>query len=115
MGVFFIDTSTGTVATVHQLIADGVTSAAIRRRGRGCASRARGDATTMWYAIMRRRERGIWLGTLVMRHGDHHARLLEQGWEEIALDEIGPVIPSIFSADRRAQLMKIGVPTGTWS
>jgi hypothetical protein len=47
---------------------------------------------------MRRRERGIWLGTLVMRHGDHHARLLEQGWEEVALDEIGPVSPSIFSA-----------------
>ena len=57
-----------------------------------------GDATTMWYAIMRRRERGIWLGTLVMRHGDHHARLLQQGWEEVALDEIGPVSPSIFSA-----------------
>jgi hypothetical protein len=49
-----------------------------------------GDASTLWYAIMRKRERGIFLGTLVMRHSDHHARLLEQGWEEIAHDLIGP-------------------------
>lgn len=56
----------------------------------------------MWYAIMRRRERGIWLGTLVMRHSDHHARLREQGWREVAPAEVGPVSPSIFGdgADR---------------
>jgi len=46
------------------------------------------DASTMWYAVLRRRERGIFLGTLVFRHGDHHASLLEKGWEEIPVDEI---------------------------
>jgi len=46
------------------------------------------DASTMWYAVLRRPERGIFLGTLVFRHGDHHASLLEKGWEEIPVDEI---------------------------
>jgi hypothetical protein len=38
---------------------------------------------------MRRAERGIFIGTLVLRHSDHHAFLLERGWEEIPVDEIG--------------------------
>lgn len=46
------------------------------------------DASTMWYAVLRRKERGIFLGTMVFRHGDHHASLLEGGWEEIPVDEI---------------------------
>ncbi len=46
------------------------------------------DASTMWYAVLRRPERGIYLGTLVFRHGDHHASLLEKGWEEIPVAEI---------------------------
>jgi len=48
-----------------------------------------GDATTMWYAVMRKRERGIFIGTLVFRHSPHHALLLESGWEEIPVPEIG--------------------------
>lgn len=46
------------------------------------------DASTMWYAVLRRQERGIFLGTMVFRHGDHHASLLEAGWEEIPVAEI---------------------------
>ena len=58
------------------------------RRGRGTACTARRDASTMWYAVMRRQERGVFIGTLVLRHIDHHASLLEQGWEEVPVDEI---------------------------
>lgn len=47
-----------------------------------------GDATTLWYAVMRKQTHGIFIGTLVIRHSDHHASLLEQGWEEIPVDEI---------------------------
>ena len=47
------------------------------------------DASTMWYAVMRKRERGVYIGTLVLRHGDHHASLLEGGWEEVPVPEIG--------------------------
>ena len=97
MGVFFIDTTSGTVATQRQLIADGVSSGGDPPPRPWLRVQGTSDATTMWYALLRRRERGFWFGTLVMRHSDHHERLLGQGWEEIALDEIGPVSPSIFS------------------
>ena len=38
--------------------------------------------------MLRKQERGIFIGTLVLRHGDHHALLLERGWEEIAVEEL---------------------------
>ena len=43
----------------------------------------------MWYAVMRKQERGIFIGTLVIRHSPHHALLLESGWEEIPVGQIG--------------------------
>ena len=89
MGVFFIDTDRGTVATQHQLIAAGVMEAGDLPPRPWLRIQGTGDATTMWYAVMRKHERGIFLGTLVMRHSTHHELLLEQGWEEIPVDEIG--------------------------
>ena len=47
-----------------------------------------GDASTMWYAVMRKQEKGVYIGTLVLRHGDHHASLLEGGWEEVSVGDI---------------------------
>jgi hypothetical protein len=99
VGVFFIDTSCGRVATQRQLVVCGVIDASDLPPRPWLRIQGTGDATTMWYAIMRRRERGMWLGALVMRHSEHHARLRSQGWEDVALDEIGPVSRSVFSAD----------------
>ena len=48
------------------------------------------DASTMWYAVLRKRERGVFIGTLVLRHGDHHASLLQRGWQEVPHSEIRP-------------------------
>jgi len=48
-----------------------------------------GDASTMWYAVLRKEERGVFIGTLVLRHGDHHASLLQRGWQEVPVAEIG--------------------------
>jgi hypothetical protein len=48
----------------------------------------------MWYAVMRRQERGIFIGTLVLRHSDHHASLLQGGWQEVPIEEIGLSTPS---------------------
>ena len=90
MGVFFIDTAQGTIATQRQLMDAGVIEGSDAPPRPWLRIQGTGDASTMWYAIMRRRERGIFLGTLVMRHSDHHARLLEQGWEEIANEQVGP-------------------------
>jgi len=46
------------------------------------------DASTLWYAVMRKQTHGIFIGTLVIRHSDHHASLLDSGWEEVAVDDI---------------------------
>jgi hypothetical protein len=89
VGLFFIDTATGQVATHRQLIDAGVadTDALPPRpwhRVQGSV-----DASTMWYAVMRKQERGVYIGTLVLRHGDHHTLLGRQGWEEVPIEEIG--------------------------
>ena len=47
------------------------------------------DASTMWYSVLRKRERGIFIGTLCFRHPDRLTLLQEQGWEEIPVEEIG--------------------------
>jgi hypothetical protein len=38
--------------------------------------------------VMRKQTHGIFIGTLVFRHSDHHASLLADGWEEVAVEEI---------------------------
>jgi hypothetical protein len=89
VALFFIDTSSGTVATQHQLMEAGIADddgSVPRPWFRIQGSR---DATTMWYAVMRRTEREIFIGTLVLRHSGHHAFLLERGWEEIPIAAIG--------------------------
>jgi hypothetical protein len=34
-------------------------------------------------------ERDVFIGTLVLRHTDHHASLLQRGWQEVPVAEIG--------------------------
>ena len=46
------------------------------------------DATTLWYAVMRKETRGVHIGALCIRHSDHHASLLAAGWEEVPPDAI---------------------------
>ena len=46
------------------------------------------DASTMWYAVLRRHTRGVFIGTLCIRHSDHHASLLRGGWEEVPVGAI---------------------------
>jgi hypothetical protein len=95
MALFFIDTETGQVATQRRLIEAGVadedgTAPRPWHRVQGTS-----DATTLWYAVMRKRTRGIFIGTLVIRHSDHHASLLAGGWEEVDVDEIREARPQV--------------------
>jgi hypothetical protein len=90
MGVFFIDTDQGTVATQHQLIEAGIAGDVQPPPRPWLRIQGTGDASTMWYAVMRKRERGVFIGTLVLRHSPHHALLSQQGWEDVAVDAIGP-------------------------
>ncbi|TMM01356.1 MAG: hypothetical protein E6G10_13125 [Actinobacteria bacterium] len=89
MGVFFIDTSGGQVATLRQLVEAGVADGRTPPPRPWLRIQGTGDASTMWYAVLRRRERGIYLGALALRHQPHHERLLAEGWEEVPIEEIG--------------------------
>jgi hypothetical protein len=88
MALFFIDTSTGQVATGKQLVEAGIADASGDPPRPWHRIQGSGDATTLWHAVLRRREKSIFIGTLVLRHSDHHALLLERGWEEIGVDEL---------------------------
>jgi hypothetical protein len=91
VGLFFIDTSSGQVATHRQLIDAGISPPSDDPPRPWHRVRGTIDASTMWYAVMRKRTHGIFIGTLVLRHSDHHASLMEDGWEEVGVDEIREV------------------------
>jgi hypothetical protein len=103
---FFIDTDTGQVATLRQLDESGLVSGG-RPPKPWFPIQGTRDATTLWYAVMRKKTRGVYIGSLVIRHSDHHASLLGEGWEEIPPEEIGvagatrEVAPGPWSPDYR--------------
>jgi hypothetical protein len=48
------------------------------------------DASTMWYSVLRKRERGVFIGTLCFRHTGRKNLLEQRGWEEVPIEQIGP-------------------------
>jgi hypothetical protein len=88
--VFFIETTTGQVATQRQLIDAGIVREDEQPSLPWHRIQGTDDATTMWYAVMRKRTRGIFIGTLCIRHTGRQASLEEDGWEEVPVPEIGP-------------------------
>jgi hypothetical protein len=89
VSAFFIDTSTGQVATRNQLVEAGVTTPEDLPPAPWHPVRGDIDASTLWYAVMRKQTKGVFIGTLCFRHTDHHASLLQQGWQEVPVDQIG--------------------------
>jgi hypothetical protein len=92
MAVLFIDTSGGAVATHRQLVEARVTDGIQPPPRPWLHIQGTRDASTMWYAVLRRRERGIFIGSLVFRHSHHHALLVRRGWEEVPIAEIGTTL-----------------------
>ena len=88
--VFFIDTQDGRVATRRQLAEAGLVDEFDRPAAPWHPIQGSNDASTMWYAVMRKRTRGIFIGTLCIRHTGRQASLEADGWEEVPIDEIGP-------------------------
>ena len=93
MSAFFIDTSTGQIATLNQLVAAGVTPSHEPPPRPWHPVRGDRDASTLWYAVMRKQVKGVYIGTLCIRHGAHHASLLNEGWQEVSKDEIEAYAP----------------------
>lgn len=89
MAVFFIDTSSGRVATQRQLVDAGIAGQDGSVGPPWHRIQGTRDASTMWYAVMRKRTRGVYIGALVLRHGGQHSSLLDDGWAEVPIDEIG--------------------------
>jgi hypothetical protein len=89
MAEFFIDTSGGAVATRRQLLAGGIGDPSGDPPRPWLRIQGPGDASTLWYAVLRRRERGIVIGTLALRHSDRLTSLLQDGWQEVAPQDIG--------------------------
>ncbi|MDQ5809106.1 MAG: hypothetical protein M3320_10565 [Actinomycetota bacterium] len=87
--MFFIDTSTGEVATKRQLIEAGIADDVNTPPRPWLRIQGTDDATTMWYAVLRKRVRDdVFIGALALRHSDHHASLLGQGWQEVEVEEL---------------------------
>ena len=86
--VFFIDTQSGRVATFGQLREAGLADDSGRPVRPWHPISGPDDASTMWYAVMRKRTRGIFIGTLCIRHTGRQASLEEEGWTEVPFTEI---------------------------
>ena len=87
MFVFWVNTEDGRVATYDQLGEAGLVEDE-KPVAPWHAIQGPSDASTMWYSVLTRKTKGVYIGTLVLRHGDHHASLLEGGWEEVSVGDI---------------------------
>jgi hypothetical protein len=89
VGVFFVNTEDGRVATRGQLTDAGLVDEFDKPPKPWHQIQGPSDASTMWYAVLRKRERGVFIGTLCIRHTGRQTLLEERGWEEVPLAEIG--------------------------
>jgi hypothetical protein len=89
VATFFIDTTTGQVATGRQLDEAGIADPIQGPQAPWHKIQGTQDAITMWYAVMRKQTKGVHIGALCIRHSDHHASLLASGWQEVPIEEIG--------------------------
>ena len=84
-----MNTEDGRVATRKQLAAAGLLDAFDQPVLPWHPIQGPSDASTMWYSVLRRRERGVFIGTLAIRHTGRVASMAERGWEEIPIGQIG--------------------------
>jgi hypothetical protein len=89
VGVFFVNTEDGRVATLTQLEEAGLVDESSRPPRPWHQIQGPSDASTMWYAVLRKRERGVFIGTLCIRHTGRQTLLEERGWEEVPVGDVG--------------------------
>jgi hypothetical protein len=89
VGAFFVNTEDGRVATFDQLGDAGLFDDRDKPGRPWHPIQGPSDASTMWYAILRKRERGVFIGTLCIRHTGRQNLLEERGWEEVPVADIG--------------------------
>ena len=89
MGTFFIDVQEGRVATGRQLAEAGLVDEHDTPLPPWHRIQGPSDASTLWYAVMRKRLRGVFIGMLCIRHTERQASLADRGWEEVLVPDIG--------------------------
>ena len=89
VSAFFVNFQDGRVATRRQLAAAGLVDERREPARPWHEIQGPGDASTMWYAVLRKTERGIFIGTLCVRHTGRQASLERAGWEEVPVGDIG--------------------------
>ncbi len=85
---FFVNTQDGRVATRGQLDEAGLCKDGVPV----CPwhpIQGSSDASTMWYVVLRKQLRGVFIGTLCIRHTGREALLHEQGWTTVGIEAIG--------------------------
>src|SRR5215212_11556256 len=92
MSVFWVNYEDGRVATRDQLAAAGLVDADDTPVKPWHPIQGPSDASTMWYAVLTKQERGVFIGTLCIRHTGRQASLEEAGWREVPIEEIGYAI-----------------------
>jgi hypothetical protein len=90
VGAFFVNTEDGRVATRAQLAQANLVDEEDKPLRPWHPIQGPSDASTMWYAVLRKRERGVFIGTLCIRHTGRQASLELSGWEEVPVERIGP-------------------------
>ena len=86
---FFVNTQDGRVATRSQLVDAGCADDDGKPVAPWHPIQGPGEESTLWYAVLRKRERGVFIGTLCIRHSDRQASLEAAGWVEAPVETIG--------------------------
>jgi hypothetical protein len=87
--LFFVNTRDGRIATRSQLAEAGLTDSSERPVAPWHPIQGPRDASTMWYAVLRKHMRGVFIATLCFRQTGRQTLLEEQGWQEVPVEEIG--------------------------
>jgi hypothetical protein len=90
---FFVNTGDGRIATRAQLAEAGLLDEREKPVDPWHPIRGPDDASTMWYAVLRKRERGVFIGTLCFRHTGRQTSLESRGWQEVPVSRIGVEVP----------------------
>jgi hypothetical protein len=85
---FFINTQDGRIATYRQLVAAGIVPQDEKPELPWLRIQGPGGESTLWYVLLRKKERGVFIGTMCIRHTGRQALLEEQGWEEVPMEDI---------------------------
>ena len=93
MSGFFVNTQDGRVATRGQLDEAGLADADGVPVAPWHPIQGPHDASTMWYSVLRKQVKGVFIGTLCIRHTGREALLEERGWSVVPIEAIGVESP----------------------